>query len=947
MVSNLKRIKLYLNNNKNIFILNYKHGLILILILYHFIMENYLAYKASAGSGKTFALTVRYITLLLLGAKVKEILTLTFTNKAANEMSERIYNTLLTLGNDEAYLNAIIKQSNLSKEEILSKKEFLINEYTNASLSIFTIDKFINKILREFCGYIGISDDFEIKEDDIETLSAKFLESLSLENFDKLIDFSLYEKKKYSSLFDIFKNLLEKNETIEILNIDASLIALQKEQCLIEALRVKEFILNCPDASNSALKAVDFEKFDELILKKWLEKDLACEYSYFKKCANETLEGYFSKLKEQISIYYKLRAGFSLSRLFELYMLFKNYKFKYNKSKNYLHFDDISNLTYELLSSKIDKEFLYFRLDSKFSHILIDEFQDTSLMQYKILEPLISEILSGNQNEFKTFFYVGDTKQSIYRFRGGKRELFDYVLKTNKQIKVEVLNTNYRSCENIISFVNEAFKKIPSYEYYDQKAIHKNGYVEVFEDESLISDEKYENIAKKISNLMQNGLNSNDITILTYTNDDVLNIYSYLKKMFPSLKITTEMTSKLINQENVKAVINVIKYLYFKENIYKENTNALMGKEPLSPLVLELDIRKLNIQELIYKIANILGLTDDNVIKLIELSSSYKNIVDFVYEIDKLDASIQNSEQIGLQILTIFKSKGLEFNTVLLLDRIKQKNVDRSSLLFEYDDVHLKNIYYKISGLDNYNKEYKEALQKEKALSFEDELNILYVAMTRAKNNMIIFKKPQKSVFDLLSLKEEKIGEIIKSSNKTINYEKVEKVLYSKLDLGKQDKQISKTQLEKDYTLHAKYFGIATHYCLEMMNDFDVKSLRNALTLVKNRYSLYLQNEDFLNIEKRVLKLIENDEFQEIIKGASFNKEQALIYKNELKIIDLLAIKDDKYFIFDYKTTKGELEEHIYQVSHYKKAIKDIVKNDEVYAYILYLNSDDLKIKKV
>ena len=106
-------------------------------------MKNYLALKASAGSGKTFALTVRYISLLLLGAKPKEILTLTFTNKAANEMSERIFHTLLNLGNDEAYLNEIIAQSGLSKEKILSKKEYLVNEYTNSTLSIFTIDKFI------------------------------------------------------------------------------------------------------------------------------------------------------------------------------------------------------------------------------------------------------------------------------------------------------------------------------------------------------------------------------------------------------------------------------------------------------------------------------------------------------------------------------------------------------------------------------------------------------------------------------------------------------------------------------------------------------------------------------------------------------------------------------------------------------------------------------------
>ena len=102
-------------------------------------MKKYLALKASAGSGKTFALTVRYISLLLLGAKPNEILTLTFTNKAANEMSERIYKTLLTLGDDEAYLNAIVEQSGLSKKEILGRKAFLVKSFSNASLSILPL----------------------------------------------------------------------------------------------------------------------------------------------------------------------------------------------------------------------------------------------------------------------------------------------------------------------------------------------------------------------------------------------------------------------------------------------------------------------------------------------------------------------------------------------------------------------------------------------------------------------------------------------------------------------------------------------------------------------------------------------------------------------------------------------------------------------------------------
>ncbi|RXK00691.1 recombinase RecB [Arcobacter sp. CECT 8989] len=908
-------------------------------------MKKYLALKASAGSGKTFALTVRYITLLLKGASPKEILTLTFTNKAANEMSERIYKTLLSLGEDEAYLGAIQEQSGFSKEEILSRKEQLVHIFSNASLSIFTIDKFVNKILREFSGYAGINDDFEIKEDDVEKLSSKFLQSLDIDSFDKLIDFSLFENKKYNSIFEIFKNIFEKGETVDIVNIDLSLIEIQKKEALTEGLKIKEFILNCPNASKSAIKAVDYENFDELISKKWLEKNSAGEYSYFKKCANETLEQYFAKTKEQVGNYYKLRSTFSLSRLFELYNLFKEYKRKYNSSKNYLHFDDISNICYELLSTKIDKEFLYFRLDSNFSHILIDEFQDTSLLQYKILQPLIEEILSSS--EFKTFFYVGDTKQSIYRFRGGKRELFDYVLKTNPMVNVEVLNTNFRSCEKVVNYVNQSFNKLVSYEYHDQIPIHKDGYVEVLEDEALLEDEKYANIAKKISELIQKGVNSNDIAILTYTNDDVLNLYSYLKKMFPSLKISTEMTSKLINQENVKAIINAIKYLYFKESIYKENLNAIIGKAPETPFELDIDLKYKSVQESVLKIAQALNVTDDNVIKFVELCSSYKNVVDFVYEIDELDASIENSEQIGLQILTIFKSKGLEFHTVLLLDRIKQKVANRDSLLFEYDDVNLKNIYYKIGALYNYSTEYKEALKKEKSLEFEDELNILYVAMTRAKKNMIIFKKPEKSVFDLLDLKPNILGEIVVSDNKTKNYEKTSKVVYQALNLGKQDKPISVENDDEEYTLHAKYFGIATHYCLEMMNSFDENSLNLAINIVRNRYSNYLDENDIQNIKNRVSNLLVNSEFLDLVKEGNYSKEQSLIYKNELRIIDLLVEKDNKYYIFDYKTTKGELQEHIYQVSYYKKAIKDILASDEVYTYIVYLNEDMAKLKKV
>lgn len=905
-------------------------------------MKNYLALKASAGSGKTFALTVRYICLLLLGAKPNEILTLTFTNKAANEMSERIYKTLLTLGNDEAYLNAIENEVNLSKEEILGKKNILIKQFSNANLSIFTIDKFVNKILREFCGYIGISDDFEIKNDDIEKLSYEFLKSLNEKDFQTLIDLSFYEKKKFNSIFELFKTILEKNEDIEVINIDVRLIELQKENILKEAFKIKESILSCVNASNSAKNAVDFETFEDLFGRTWLEKENFEDYSYFKKCANESSKSDFLKLKEELSIYYKIRAGFSLNKIFEVYLKFRDFKFEFNKNKNYLEFNDISNLVYDLLSTKIDKDFLYFRLDSNYSHILIDEFQDTSLLQYKILEPLIDEILSGDVTKFKTFFYVGDTKQSIYRFRGGKRELFDYVANTNKILEVEVLNTNYRSCENVINFVNELFLNLPNYEYFKQESVRANGYVEVVVNATFEEDEKFVNVAKKIEELLQSGVNFNDIAILTYTNDDVLSLYYYLKQKFPSIKISTEMTSKLINQQNVKAVINAIKYIYFKEEIYKENLNAIIGNKLLTTLDLEIVLDEISVQEVIKELSKKLKIIDENIIKLVEVSSSFNNIVDFVYEIDKLEAIMENSESKGLQILTIFKSKGLEFHTVILLDRIKRKNVDKSSLLFDYENLELKNIFYKIKGYENFNEDYKKAIDKEKKLSLEDEINILYVAMTRAKNNMIIFKKEKSSVFDILNMNVCKIGKMINSSNLVKNIEEKSIISYTPLNLGTQEKQIVKEKELKENHLHSRYFGLATHYCLEMLNNFSFNDLKYTLNLARTRFSNYLSDKDFTDIENRLAYLINNDFFKFLITNSVLTSEQSLIYKEELKIIDLLIYKDDTYYILDYKTTKEELdEEHKNQVLYYKEAIKEIFKTSNVKSYLVYLKMDN------
>jgi len=914
-------------------------------------MEKFLCLKASAGSGKTFALTVRYISLLLQDVNVTSILTLTFTNKAALEMSTRIYETILDLGNDKSILEAISLQTNLSIDEILNKKDEILNNITVNELSIFTIDKFVNKILREFAGYINIDDDFSISNDDEDLMLYKFLNSLDSKEFESLIYFSHSYNKKLSSIIELFKVLDEKNEQYEVVDFNLEILNVLKTEILTNAQKIKEYVLQSK-LSPSAKKAVDFNDIKTLLDKgkTWLSKDSLGEFTYFKKDKQIIeLDDNFHKIKENLKYYYKLEEQKILNNLFNIFNNFKKFRLDYKKQKNSFEFRDITNLVYDLLSKYIDKEFLYFRLDTRYNHMLVDEFQDTSVLQYKILEPLIDEIILNNSDIYKTFFYVGDTKQSIYRFRGGNKDLFDYVIdKYSPNLKLQILDTNYRSSKSVVNFVNNIFQNVPAYEYYAQKVNSKTvGKVEIT---SLYLEDTYKfiDIKTMLEKLLEEGINPKNIAILTYTNKDVIELYEYLTQEFKKLKIITEVTSKLINQKNIKAAVNLIKYYYFKKDIYKANFNALIGNDVNLEIELILDIKTNKLENIVKQIAYYYNLLDENYIKFIEILGTYNNIVEFIFEIDNLEESMVNKDNIGLQILTVFKSKGLEFDTVMVLDRISKKNADKSSLLFSYQDINLNKIFYKNKNRENFDDDYNNAIQSEKELSLNDERNILYVALTRAKNNMIIFKKQKDSVFDNLNVdfSNQSIGELYinKSSksdeiiNKDINY--------IPLNLGIQEITTDKKVQSKD-SIKAKYFGIATHYCLEMMKNFDKKSLEFSFKIMKSKYNTYLDELDFKDIKNRINILINNNQFKNIISNNEYFKEQSLIYNDELKIVDLLVKDDNKYIVIDYKTTKEKLPSHNTQVNFYKKAISNITNCSYILGYVVYLKEDNIEFVEV
>ncbi len=905
--------------------------------------EPFLVYEASAGSGKTFALTLRYISLLFLGASSGKILTLTFTNKAANEMRERIEKTLKNLDKKEfeSELSELSKILEISKEEILKKKEEIFLKFLKNDIYILTIDKFCTIVLRKFSLYAGLLPDFTIeqKKEEDKFISSFIVSLIKNSLYNDFVKFASFEDKKLNNIIQILYYFYTKSMQLpvkqEIKSFD--------EKVLLQLFKkLKQQLTKCEKLSNRGRNSLEVKNIDDIYKKSWFCKESLEEYIDFKKCYKVQMDDIFLQIKDEIKRYFLFREAKYINNLLLFFKLYKKVNLEIKKSSNDLSFSDITNFTYMILSNEIDKDFFYFRLDAKFDHILIDEFQDTSILQYNILKPLFDEVASGyGVSHEKTLFYVGDVKQSIYRFRGGSKELF-YTAALKYDLNVKRLYTNYRSKKEIVNFVNSVFRdKIEG--YFDQKSIAKSGgYVQV-----VCDDEVIKQIVYILGKLLKNGVDESDIAILTYTNDDAFNLEEEIKKELEEIKIATWMNILLKNNLQVKAIIEVMKYVYFKDEIYKINFLSLIGKCWDE----DIDFQEFNIflkpSEFIMKAIRIFGFYDESVLEFLEQSYRFLDIENFLFNIDDFSVEVASKEIKGVKILTIHKSKGLEFKHTLVCDRLKRKQSDRSSFIIYEEKLKMLNIFLKGKNRECIDDDYNFALQKEKNLQLEDDLNAKYVAFTRTKESLFVFKKEKNSSFDILELEECKMGQF------PINYEqKSEKNAlddfdYEEFKVGKQEKSLTDTTKDKKETnFQAVSFGLGLHYMLEMMDEFDKESLDNALLATKNRYLDSLDLNMINDMKKRVELLLKNDFFNQIIYKKRVYKETAFIYNNKLKQIDLLIEDEDEYIIIDYKSSSFFQEEHFIQVKEYKKAVKSI-KNCKVKAYLCYLSSEKIKFIEV
>ncbi|GAA7100020.1 RecB-like helicase [Helicobacter pylori] len=929
-----------------------------------------MALKASAGSGKTFALSVRFLALLFKGANPSEILTLTFTKKATAEMKERILDYLKILQKEnlesekeksQNILKELEEKYHLKPDLVRNSAPKIYQRFLNAEIRISTIDAFFQSILRKFCWFVGLSANFEVNEDTKahqQQLNEGFLSALNSEQLEELSVFIAqclsYDNYTSDSILERLRFLKNK---LYLFDPNKKEPAFDEEGFLEKLRSLNNQIQSIETASDTAKKAIkcdDFRGFLNSSLT-WLEKK--SEYRDFKKLKNEipTLESECEEIENDLKRYYEARESALFKKFPKFIQLYDNATSKIQA----LDFDAIKDKVHALLNGyeELPAEFFYFRLDSKIAHILIDEFQDTSLNDYKILAPFIDEIKAGiGQAKWqRSVFFVGDVKQSIYAFRGSFSSLFESVA---KDFYHDNLQFNHRSSPLIINYVNTIFKK--AYQdsptaYLEQKYPKtspnkhaRDGYVKV----SLVADGRgllLEQILQEAKNLLEHRIEPKDITILCATNDDALEIKNYLQENLSEIRPSTESSAKLSQFVESKIIKNALKYALAEEPykpFYKHSVLKLAGYLHDDAITLAgFNPKKESVAGFVWRVMELFELYGECAQICLELAVGCEDTNEFL---EKLEAKkIASFNLKGAQIMTIHKSKGMQFPYVIVCERLgKPKSNNSNQFLEEYSGTELIRLYYRMKNREVVDKDYARALDKEKAAKDHEETNVYYVAFTRAELGLIVVAKDKdqkkdkkesknkgmREKLDLFPLEEGTIVPVISPQKEPL----IASVLIKPHAYGEQVQEIEEepSDYEKNNDQEAINFGIALHKGLEYQYAYNIpkKSVLEYLNYHHGFYGL-----DYQALEES-LELFENDaKIQALFKNYALKGEAAFLFEGVVSRIDvLLWDKGQNLYVLDYKSSQNYQQSHKAQVSHYAAFLQTQAPHFKIQAGIIY-----------
>ncbi|APZ45270.1 DNA helicase UvrD [Polaribacter reichenbachii] len=1026
-------------------------------------------YNASAGSGKTFTLVKEYLKVLLNSEDIftfQKVLAITFTNKAAGEMKERVLSNLedFSEGIENDLFKIIIDEVAVDKPTIQARSKKILDVILQnySAFSITTIDSFTHKIIKSFAYDLGLSLNFEVEMDVVSLLNEAVDVLISKIGTDRkltklLIDYSL-DKTDDDKSWDISRDLNEFSKVLlneddikhfrgladkkleDFTDLKSKLFLHQKEvkaalskvgqDCLAlldeNDLTQKDFLRGTIPKffADVSLKSVDFNFLSRA---ETIEKAIE-NHQYYAKSTSDviasTIEnivpeiiGFYNQAKEIYSQF--LMNKLALKNIIPLAVLNNiNQELDSIKEESNIRLNAEFN---QLISDNIKEQpapFIYERIGQRFQHFFIDEMQDTSVLQWSNLIPLIDNALA---QEKSNLLLVGDGKQAIYRWRGGKAEQFIELgsdaknpFHINKEIKS--LETNFRSYAEVINFNNsffqftsnflhnESYKKIFVDGNKQLENAKKGGFVSLnfLEKEDHKDDEKIKypkKVLEKINQLKES-FSLDEICVLTRTKKDGIAVANYLSEN--GVDIVSSETLLLQNSIKVTFIVDVLKllqnpndeetrfeilcflyqhlqienpkHIFFKEFAKSENLELF---EALKKYGISFEISTFNqlpfyekIEEIIRGF-NLVNTSDayvqfflDVVLEQQRKSIDVNSFLEF-WELKKEKLSIVASESANaVQIMTIHKSKGLEFPIVIFpCDVDVYRQINPKVWLDELPDNYgeFKEL------LVDFNKSLAEVSEKGEQIYHHqrqelelDNFNLLYVALTRAVEQLHIITERK------ISAK----GEVNTNfySGVLINYLK-EQNLWNDDDLEYSfgnDIRVSSIQKENSVSqIHEKFIStpwqehnvvlLASSSKLWDTNQGEAIDFGNLFheilskIITKNDVekvvNQYVQQGIIDDFESKSLKLKINEVVYhpEINKYFSedvvtYNEREIVDVDNQIVIPDRLVFTNDLVSIIDYKTG-NKSSEHKQQILKYEQVLKSMnFKVDK--KLLIYINKE-------
>lgn len=802
-------------------------------------------YNASAGSGKTYSLTKAYLKLILTGAspsKFRQILAITFTNKAVGEMKSRILDSLYAFGNNtsDSLFHELCNDLVLSAEQLRQRSQMALKRilHNYSFFEISTIDRFNHKLIKTFARDLRLSQSFEVELDTELLLHEAIGRMLERAGNDSdltqvLISYSLEkidEDKSWNithDLVDIGKLLFQENHADHVVPLQSKSIGDFKEIQKRLSAQIKSL-------ENEAVQKAG-EVLQEITRQGFVEADFP----------RQTLPNHFKKIRQKefnVKVLYanKLEAALQEGRilkasdprdtsevlplLLNTYLAIKKALYQRNYFKNIYSnvvpltvlneiAKEIKNIELErevipisslnaILSKEIRNQpvpFIYERLGEKYRHYFIDEFQDTSQQQWENLVPLIGNALESvnEKNEQGSLFIVGDVKQAIYRWRGGKAEQFLDLLNQRSQPfvvppSVFNLDTNWRSYSEIIQFNNRFFSSVA---HYLKDASHtdlylqgcqqktntkKGGYVQLSFIAKDIEHKDDEHCARTLNHIKEaknHGYAHADICVLVRKNSHGVLLANFLSQH--QIPIVSSETLLLKNNTAIGLLIALLKVIENKEDseacysilMYlasqKEDPHLFVSQHlrQLESLLSEtygfhLDAMKaqpvLSIFEKAISQFNLAGTSAAYLTFLLDEALVVEKregpgIHAFLkYWNQKKDTlSIAAPEHLdAVKIMTIHKSKGLEFpvvifpfgNAIINDSRKKKRSWVKAMENEKYLGLDELLIHTKKEMLA-YNEISAETYSDEMRKTELDAMNVLYVALTRSEKALYIISE--------------------------------------------------------------------------------------------------------------------------------------------------------------------------------------------------------------